>query len=246
MKDHFSEKSDLYKQFRPEFPAGIFSRLASRTNERRRALDCGTGNGQIARQLTGFFDEVYATDISRQQIAQAEKNPSINYSVQAAEKTNFPNHFFNLVIAGQAVHWFDFPAFFKEVDRILKPGGILALIGYHLPRVSPMIDQMIDRYYTRVLGPYWDNERQHIDTFYRDIPFPYPEFSLPPSEIKCTWTFDHFLGYLGTWSALKKYIREKGENPLRRLEPDLAKAWGGDLNKEIRFPVFSRTGQKPF
>ncbi len=38
-----------------------------------------------------------------------------------------------LVNSTQAVHWFDLPIFFKEVDRILCPGGVLAVSGYFNP-----------------------------------------------------------------------------------------------------------------
>lgn len=29
-----------------------------------------------------------------------------------------------------AVQWFDLPAFFKEVDRVLGPNGVVSLFGY--------------------------------------------------------------------------------------------------------------------
>ena len=38
-----------------------------------------------------------------------------------------------LITACQAAHWFDLPQFFQEVDRVLIPHGVLALMGYVLP-----------------------------------------------------------------------------------------------------------------
>ncbi len=35
--------------------------------------------------------------------------------------------------SSQACHWFDLPVFFKEVDRVLSPGGVVALSGYFEP-----------------------------------------------------------------------------------------------------------------
>ena len=40
-------------------------------NDRQKAWDCATGNGQVARYLADYFDEVYATDISQQQLDNA-------------------------------------------------------------------------------------------------------------------------------------------------------------------------------
>ena len=43
----------------------------------------------------------------------------------------------HLVTTCQAVHWFDLPAFYREVDRVLVPGGVLAIYGYHLTELEP-------------------------------------------------------------------------------------------------------------
>ena len=43
----------------------------------------------------------------------------------------------DLVTACQSVHWLDFDKFYSEVDRVLKPRGVLAIYGYHLTGVSP-------------------------------------------------------------------------------------------------------------
>ncbi|MCB0664285.1 MAG: class I SAM-dependent methyltransferase [Saprospiraceae bacterium] len=245
MKDHFSEGSDLYKKFRPRYPGEIFSRINAVIKDKHRALDCGTGNGQIAVELNPFFEEVYAIDISLQQISEADKINGIFYSLQPAEKTNFSDDFFNLIVAGQAAHWFNFNDFFRECHRLLVPGGILALIGYDLVRVNVEIDRVIDKFYHTILGPYWPPERKYVDAQYLDIPFPYPDLNFPPSEINCTWSFSEFVGYLNTWSSVKKFIREIGSNPLDKISKELQISWGKNEVHIIRFPVFSRIGQKP-
>lgn len=44
----------------------------------------------------------------------------------------------------QAVHWFDLDKFYAEADRILKPNGVLALLGYGLPKLysHPEVNEM--------------------------------------------------------------------------------------------------------
>lgn len=93
------------------------------------AWDCGTGNGQIAKVLCSNFNQVFATDISEQQLANAIQANNIKYSKQAAEKTNFADNIFDLIIVGQAVHWFNFSKFYSEVNRTLKKMGWLPLLG---------------------------------------------------------------------------------------------------------------------
>jgi ubiquinone/menaquinone biosynthesis C-methylase UbiE len=153
MKDNFSTRADKYAQFRPTYPEALFNLLFSLSPSKASAWDCGTGNGQIAQRLASVFHKVQATDISRQQLDNAVRLPNIHYSLQPAEKTDFPDHGFDLITVAQAIHWFDFDAFYAEVHRTLKPGGILAVIGYNLPRFNAAVDAVIADFYRGVVGP---------------------------------------------------------------------------------------------
>lgn len=246
MKDNFSDKSHNYKKFRPDYPIELFEFVTNLSINQDRALDCGTGNGQIASHLTAYFKEVYAIDISRAQLEHSPLQKVVHYSVQMAENTTFPSLFFDLITVGQAVHWFDLPKFFAEADRILKPGGVLALIGYQLPRISPALDKMLDDYYARILGEYWDPERKHIDNQYRDICFPYPEIPTPIFSIELHWSFADFMGYLGTWSALKHFMEKKQKNPLNELQNEIISVWAAEKEKYVKFPLFMRIGMKSY
>jgi ubiquinone/menaquinone biosynthesis C-methylase UbiE len=113
MKDNFSTHSNLYKQYRPDYPLDLFEWLFKQINQFESAWDCGTGNGQIARVLSKKFKNVFVTDISEQQLSNAAILPNIEYSKQSAEHTNFANNSFDLITVGQAIHWFDFENFYK-------------------------------------------------------------------------------------------------------------------------------------
>ena len=43
----------------------------------------------------------------------------------------------SLVTCAQSFHWLDQAKFYKEVDRVLIPGGCLALFGYPLNELDP-------------------------------------------------------------------------------------------------------------
>ncbi|RXN02607.1 methyltransferase [Labeo rohita] len=49
-----------------------------------------------------------------------------------AEELPFEDDMADLVTSMTAAHWFDHPRFLREVDRILRPGGCLALLSYTL------------------------------------------------------------------------------------------------------------------
>ncbi len=244
MKDNFSTQSGNYAKYRPSYPAEFYSLIRSLVNQQGKALDCGTGNGQVAFQLASSFDAVYATDISAEQLKNALHKKNIVYSVQPAEETNFPDHYFDLIIVAQAIHWFDFDLFYKEVNRTLKDNGIFAAIGYGRIQISEELDQCISTFYHEVIGPFWDKERRYIDELYQTIPFPFEEIKTSGIEYSLQWDFEHLIGYLETWSAVKHFTKEKGYNPVEKLRPLLQKEWGADTSRKVHFPFLMRIGKK--
>jgi ubiquinone/menaquinone biosynthesis C-methylase UbiE len=243
MKDNFSKKADQYAKFRPDYPDALFDFLLSLVPRRGNAWDCGTGNGQVAVRLAAFFEQVEATDISSSQLDHALLHERIVYSVQPAERTSFPDGHFDLITVAQAIHWFDFDAFYREVDRSIRPGGVLAVIGYELIRISPAVDLVLDAFYRDVVGPFWDRERRYIDERYRTIPFPYPDVAVPVFVNEVEWTFDHLIGYIGTWSAVKHYQKERGQDPVELVYARLREGWGGLGTRAGRFPILLRVAR---
>ncbi|TGN09431.1 class I SAM-dependent methyltransferase [Leptospira ilyithenensis] len=243
MKDQFSKKSDLYVKFRPSYPKEVFDFILNLVSAKNLAWDAGTGNGQIAEVLSTYFDQVVATDISEKQILNAKKNEKIIYKVESAEKTCFPDDHFDLITVAQAIHWFDFSAFYSEVRRTIKRNGILAVIGYGLLETDPEIQKWILHFYSGILGKYWDKERRYIDENYKTIPFPFEEIPVPTIFNDFEWTIEQMIGYLETWSAIQNYIEEKNENPLDSVLNDLKSLWGEGKKRMVRFPILFRVAR---
>jgi ubiquinone/menaquinone biosynthesis C-methylase UbiE len=245
MKDNFSTGSNLYAKYRPTYPQELFDALLAHISNKKLALDVGTGNGQVAEQLALYFEKVYATDISSEQIKQAQPNEKIEYSVQSAEKTNFENNTFDLIVVAQAVHWFDFESFYTEIDRILKKNGVFAMWGYGLIRTFPELDKIIDDFYYNQIGKYWDAERKHIDDAYQNIPFPFEKAKIFNFENKILWNLEYLIGYLNTWSAVKHYEKQNGKNPVQAIENELKQAIAQKESFEVTFPIFMKVGEMP-
>lgn len=242
MKDNFSLQSNQYVKYRPTYPTSFFDYLNTIVKDNNTAWDCGTGNGQVAAQLAKLYKKVYATDISKAQLEQAFQHNSIEYSVQPAEETTFPNDFFDLIIVAQAVHWFDFDKFYKEVKRTAKNEAKLVIIGYGKLKINPIIDQIINDFYKNDIGKYWDDERKYIDENYQTIPFPFQELKVPIFSNTYNWTLDHLIGYLNTWSAVKHYSKQNGENPVDLIYAKLEENWEKNTTKKINFPLLLRIG----
>jgi len=244
MKDLFSEDSSNYAKFRPGYPDALFDYLLPLVENKQTAHDCGTGNGQVAINLAEHFNDVYATDISEKQLAEAEQKINVHYSVQAAESTTFESNQFDLITVAQAVHWFNFDQFYKEVNRTLKPGGIIALIGYGLIETAGELNDVINHFYKNIVGPYWDKERDLVDEHYQTIPFPFDEINSPTFKMEYEWTIDQLTGYLGTWSAVKHYKKTLQKDPIEEVLKDFQTNWGEDAIRSFTFPIFLRVGRK--
>ncbi len=244
-KDHFSGHAASYCLYRPHYPQALFEYLASLVLEPGRAWDCGTGNGQAAVNLAPYFKQVVATDPSEKQISNAIAKDNISYSVQRAEKTSFAAHSMELVTVAQALHWFDIPNFYREAQRVLKPQGVIAVWGYTLMEISPEIDQIVREYCYRIVGDFWPPERRLLDEKYASVPFPFGQLSTPNFFMEQTWSMNHLMGYLNTWSSTKNFIAQNQTNPLKLIEENLKFVWGEpETPKLTRWSLHLKVGRK--
>lgn len=240
----FSVNSELYAGARPVYPAELFSYLSSLCKGDERAWDCAAGSGQAAIGLSAHFNEVKATDISREQIANSFSHSRVEYSVQPAEKTDFADNSFDLVCVAQALHWFKYDKFYPEVKRVLKPGGIFAAWGYSWPLINEQIDSIIEEKVLKVLRPYWAEENKLLWDGYRDVPFPFLELEPPPFVLKINWSCTELFNYMRSWSAGRLCIEELGEAPFKEAQLAAAALYGAEGEKrEVKMNLFLRVGE---
>ena len=254
-QDHFSGHATTYREARPLYPDALFDWLAREAPARALAWDAGCGNGQASVALAARFARVFATDPSATQIANAEGKPNIEYRVEPGEQCSLAPASADLVTVAQALHWFDFPRFFAEAARVLKPGGVLAAWAYSDCRVTPAIDALKNRVYVDLTGPYWPPERDYVDAGYRSIAFPFDdvpgraarfdEIIAPGFVMSVDWDAAQFLAYLRSWSATQRYIKANGSDPVTSVERELLAAWGdADTRREVRWDFDVRGGRR--
>lgn len=235
-KDHFSDRPAEYARYRPGYPDTLFEFLAACCEHRRLAWDCATGNGQAAVSLGRCFDAVIATDASATQIESALKAPSVVYRVAPAEASGITQRSVDLVTVGQALHWCDLPRFFAEVRRVLVDGGVLAVWSYALCEVDDECDALVLELYEGITGDYWPPERRLVERGYADITLPGEALETPSFEMRRDWRASDMLGYLRTWSAVKRYEAAEGSDPVARIEDRLAAAWGS-ASRSVVWPL---------
>lgn len=245
-KDHFSGVANRYADFRPHYPGEIFDYLATLVPRTASVWDCAAGNGQATVDLAKRFSRVVATDASKEQIASATPMPNVEYRVAPAEQSGLPDASVALVTVAQALHWFDFGKFYAEVNRVLVPGGVIAVWAYGVNEVEgEEVNRLVQDFYENVVGPYWPPERKLVEEGYRTIPFPFEEITPPAFRMESRWTLDELVGYFSTWSATNRFIKANVRNPLEALEKDLAGVWGEcDQKRLVTWPLSLRVGRK--
>ena len=168
--------------------------------------------------------------------------PNVTYSVQPAEATSFADASFDAVCVAQALHWFDFDRFNAEVQRVLRPGGLLLVTGYGWSHVSPEFDRALVRAVIDPIAPLWPAQNQILIDGYRDVPFPFERVAFPEMAIEVTWTLAQFLDYMATWTATRRMLEVDTEF-LVRAAAVLRAPWGGAPARVVTMPLVVLCGR---
>lgn len=197
----FGRTAGDYVAHRIGFPNSLFAKLAAKGigTPGQELLDLGTGTGVLARGFARAACRVFGLDISPVLIAESKKldaqaGVQVEYLQAPAERIPLPACSLDVISAGQCWHWFDRPAVLREVQRLLRPGGVLLIAAFDwvpfLHSVVERTEELIEKY-----NP--NQPRPHIrlgmgvgiyPAFVHDL----TEGGLTDIE---TWSYDHQVSY---------------------------------------------------
>ncbi|MEY3991040.1 MAG: hypothetical protein RI985_2121 [Chloroflexota bacterium] len=228
-QNHFANVANQYASFRPTYDPELLRGLVDLIGHDSIpapivALDIAAGSGQATLHLAEYTQTVFASDLALSQIASMPAHPRIHRYVARAEASGLPNHSIDLITVAQSMHWFDIDAFHREVHRILKPNGIIAVWTYALLSGTPELTDIIQRLYHHTT-PWWPADRAHVDTHYANLAFPYRRIEFTPPPMVMRYTLDQLLGYLRTWSGVQRYLKDQGHDPVALFVDDFIAAW---------------------
>lgn len=133
----FGRAATDYARYRPGFPDSMFDRLSASgwIAPDLRALDLGTGSGNLALGLAARGLETVGLDVSRELLDVARDRAAalgldVRFPEGRAEDTGLEADAFDLVTAGQCWWWFDAEKVLAEVRRLLRPGGRLLMANF--------------------------------------------------------------------------------------------------------------------
>ncbi|ABL72590.1 class I SAM-dependent methyltransferase [Paracoccus denitrificans] len=241
----FDRDGRNYALFRPEYPLALAAHLAAIAPGTGRALDVGCGTGQLTVQLAGHFGEVIGLDPSREQVENAAAHERVTYLCAPAEDIPLNDGCADLIAAAQAAHWFDRPAFYAEARRLAAPDAVIALISYGVLRLDDQpLNERFARFYHDEIGPFWPPERKLVDRGYADMDFPFDELPAPALSIERDWSLGEFLGYVSTWSAVRR-VGEAGRTEiLDAFVRDFSRIWADPGQaRRVSWPINMRIGR---
>jgi SAM-dependent methyltransferase len=121
----FGSAADLYDEVRPGYPAEALRWIVG--DAAAQVVDLGAGTGLLARGLHSLGHRVIAVEPDPAMRARlTAKSPQMVVLAGSAEAIPLPDGSADIVVAGQAYHWFDPAPSHAEIARVLRPGGIFA------------------------------------------------------------------------------------------------------------------------
>lgn len=152
----FARAAGEYRRGRPGYPPAAIDYLAERLGLRpgRTVVDLAAGTGALTRPLLELGCEVIAVE------PVAEMRAELPVEARAldgtAERIPLPDAVADAVTVAQAFHWFDGDAALAEIQRVLRPGGALALVWNRRVEDDP-VNQAIEE----LVAPHRANTPTH-------------------------------------------------------------------------------------
>ena len=104
-------------------------------------LDLGAGTGKLTQVLAGRYAHVVAVEpLDELRAFLHERVPSAEVHAATAEEIPLEAASVDGVFAGQAFHWFANDVALAEISRVLRPGGVLAVLWNDTDGASPLPD----------------------------------------------------------------------------------------------------------
>lgn len=182
-----------------------------------------------------------ATDINEAQLKRAVKHERISYHHTPTAMSEDQmvalvggDNSVDLIVAAQAVHYFDLTPFYNTAKRVLrKQGGLIAVWVYNSLVISPEVDSIMKRledstfpFRTPVMNLAFDG--------YKTLPFPFEGIGMGSEgkpiqlDIPHKLSLKGFIGFLRSWQPAMK-AKERGvELVTEDLINKFEEAWGGD------------------
>jgi SAM-dependent methyltransferase len=160
----FARLVEAYERARPDYQPEAIAWLARELDLRpgRTVIDLAAGSGKLTRPLAALGCEVIAVEPVAEM--RAAIGPTARALEGTAEAIPLPDDSADAVTVAQAFHWFDGPKALAEIERVLRPGGALALVWNRRPSESSALHAQI----SAIMAPYRGDAPSHGSGLWRE------------------------------------------------------------------------------
>jgi SAM-dependent methyltransferase len=123
----FCARAEDYERGRPGWPADAIARLIERFGARE-VVDLAAGTGKLTRILADHAQAIAIEPVDGMRAVLEQQVPGARVIAGTAEAIPLPDDAVDAVFVAEAYHWFDLSAAAKEIRRVLRPGGWVAVL----------------------------------------------------------------------------------------------------------------------
>jgi SAM-dependent methyltransferase len=215
----FGDRVEDYVKYRPHYPKTILSYLRDLYSFGPGwvVADIGSGTGISTGLFLRFGNKVFAVEPNLEMRSKAEEllagYPNFVSVEGTAEATGLADSSMDLIVAGQAFHWFDPVRTRTEFARIARPGAVVALI-WNERLIGSDFEREYEELILQFAGDYKTINHKNIsDTQIGDFFHP-RSFVLQSFENEQWFDFDGLKGRLLSSS----YIPKEGPGYLEMID----------------------------
>jgi SAM-dependent methyltransferase len=220
---HFDSLLDAYELYRTGYSRELYDLVfAQLPRPSPRVLDLGAGTGLAARDLAPRARSLVACDIAR---AMLRRCPAGERVLARGEALPFRGGRFDLATCAQAFHWMDPPAAYRELWRVLAPGGVAAL-WWKYEDPADATARAADEAFERVTGkpaPATQFETSPLPDV-EESPFGAEDRRVVPTRLD--YTIETYVGYHASRENLRRAagplrekVLEETTRALREMHP---------------------------
>ena len=170
----FANTAELYELGRPGYPEHLLASLFAEIGcVSPRILDLGAGTGKLTRQLVAYGSVVAVEPLAEMRAQLQLVLPDADCRAGSAESIPLPDASVDIVMVGQAYHWFDQSVANPEVARVLVDGGHLVMLWSDEVR-EPWVVELTEIMSRGEQGRSWGEEDWWKDRFRNE-----PWFTVP-------------------------------------------------------------------
>ena len=189
----FNNKSGFYDKYRPKYSEELIDFIIASTNSKDNTIaDIGCGTGILTKQLTERNCNVIGIEPNKEMYEKAKKNlVGIEVLNTTAEDTTLANNSIDIITVAQALHWFNLEEFKKEVKRILRDNGSVAIMYNNYYDDKDIIKEFkeIHKKYCNNYNNQNRNLKELFDILFGD------DYILKTFPNNQKYTYDEFMGY---------------------------------------------------